>query len=272
MENRVPSSLNILIVDDHPIFRSGLSLLLKADALHCISTEANSVQEALAQVNGQIFDLALVDVHLPDGTGFDLCQKLKAIQPTLKVILITALHEQLIAGWSMQFGADGMICKDIEPAEIITIIKKSLRGEPAFHPRAYQWLMKSLRGELSEGLYKLSQRELTVMSQISQGKNSKEIADHLGLSPRTIETHNRNIREKLRIPHHDALVQVATLLLGHGGGHAQVNREAELLTEFEMRRMPLKFSMAAILIAIATIILPRKAGAQSAEEAPPLFS
>ena len=208
-------------------------MLIANDPSLNASADVSTVQEALEYVETSPIDLALVDIHLSDGNGFDLCQRLKAINPAIKVIFITALHEQLIAGWALQFGADGMICKDVEPKEILTVIKKSIRGEPAFHPRAYQWLMSSLRGELSEGLYTLSQREMTVLCQISQGKNSKETASELKLSPRTIETHNRNIREKLKIPHHDALVQVATLLLGHGGGHSQVNREVRLLASFE---------------------------------------
>lgn len=223
----------LCIVDDHPLFREALKSLFISLEGFKVPLIASGVVEALEVNDAHQVDVALVDIHLADGNGFALTQKLKATNPTLKVILISALHEQLAAGWSLQFGADGMICKDAEPSMIIEVVEGALRGEPAFQPRAYRWLMNSIRGELSAGISALSPRELIVFFQIGQGRNSKEIGAELEISPRTVETYHRNIREKLCIPHHDALVQAATLFVGHGGGHKQIDEEAKLLSRFE---------------------------------------
>ena len=131
-----------------------------------------------------------------------------------------------------------MVCKDAEPQMIREVVERALRGEPAFQPRAYRWLMNHLRGELSGGLSQLSPRELIVFTRIGRGLNSKEISTELDISPRTVETYHRNIREKLCIPHHDALVRAAALLFGHGGGHKQIDQEAKLLSAFEAATLP----------------------------------
>lgn len=223
----------LCIVDDHPIVCEAISsLFAQAEQFKpCLKT--HSVAGAIQIAQEHVIDVMLVDIHLPDGSGFSLSQQLKVNYPDLKVILISALHEQLAAGWSLQCGADGMVCKDAEPQTIIDVVDRALRGEPAFQPRAYRWLMNHLRGELSEGLSQLSPREFIVFSRIGRGCNSKEISAELEISPRTVETYHRKIREKLCIPHHDALVRAATLLFGHGGGHLQIDQEATMLSDFE---------------------------------------
>lgn len=231
-------SYQICIVDDHPLICDAISLLFSTVDNFKPTLVADSVESALTIAQTQHIDVMLVDIHLPDGSGFSLAQRLKAAHPALKVVLISALHEQIVAGWSLQFGADGMVCKDAEPQMIIEIVKQALRGEPAFQPRAYRWLMDALRGDLTEGVSQLSPREMVVFCQIGQGHNSKEISVDLGISPRTVETYHRKIREKLCIPHHDALVRAATLFVGHGGGHQHIDREAHLLSQFEAATLP----------------------------------
>ena len=228
----------LAIVDDHPIVCEAISSLFAPLERFKPCLKAHSVADALDLAERELIDVMLIDIHLSDGSGFHLTQQLKASHPSLRVILISALHEQLVAGWSLQCGADGMVCKDAEPAVIIEVVERALRGEPAFQPRAYRWLMNHLRGEISEGLSQLSPRELIVFSRIGQGCNSKEISFELEISPRTVETYHRKIREKLCIPHHDALVRVASLLFGQGGGHQQIDRESELLSAFESATLP----------------------------------
>lgn len=228
----------LCIVDDHPIICHAISALFSTQEGYKPCLMAHSIAEMESLVHEHMIDVALVDIHLSDGSGFSLTQHLKLTNPSIKVILFSALHEQLAAGWSLQCGADGMLCKDAEPKVIIEVVERALRGEPAFQPRAYRWLMNNLRGELSEGVGRLSPREMIVFSRIGQGYNSKEISAELEISPRTVETYNRNIREKLCLPHHDALVRSAALFLGYGGGHAHIDAEAKLLSAFESQSLP----------------------------------
>ena len=232
MSNEIRSR-QLLIVDDHPIICQAVTSLFAAEERFKPCLLAHSIAEAHSVAEFNLIDVALVDIHLPDGSGFTLTQQLKAIFPSIKVILFSALHEQLAAGWSLHCGADGMLCKDAEPRVIIDVVDRAFRGEPAFQPRAYRWLMNNLRGELSEGISRLSPREMNVFSRIGQGYNSKEISAELEISPRTVETYHRNIREKLCLPHHDALVRAAALFVGYGGGHAEIDAEARLLSNFE---------------------------------------
>ena len=231
--NHTLRSKQLCIIDDHPIICDAVSSLFDRQKTYRPCLTAHSIADTETLIQDHLIDVALVDIHLPDGSGFSLIQVLKNINPSIKVILFSALHEQFAAGWSLHCGADGMLCKDAEPAMIIQVVERALRGEPAFQPRAYRWLMNNVRGELSEGISRLTPREMIVFSRIGQGFNSKEIGKELEISPRTVETYHRNIREKLCLPHHDALVRAAALFVGYGGGHAQIDNEAKLLNQFE---------------------------------------
>ena len=250
-------SRQLFIVDDHPIICQAIMTLFQEQSMFKPCLLAHSIAEAHSVAEAHLIDVALIDIHLPDGSGFTLTQQLKATFPNIKVILFSALHEQLAAGWSLQCGADGMLCKDAEPKVIIEVVERAFRGEPAFQPRAYRWLMNNLRGELSEGLSRLSPREMIVFSRIGQGYNSKEISVELEISPRTVETYHRNIREKLCLPHHDALVRAAALFVGYGGGHAEIDTEARLLSDFESQTLPEKNWTHKAHVTIAFLYLSR---------------
>ena len=227
----------LLIVDDHPLVRQGLKTILESQQDFELVGEAESCSAALSVLEELTPDILLLDIQLPDGNGFELTQLLRERYPALRILLISAQDEQLYGGWSLQFGADGMINKSAEPEEICALIRQAWRGEPALSETTRRWALQLLRGEISEGTHRLTAREFSVFFQIGWGYNSKEIAEQLSISPRTVETYHRKIREKLALPHHDALVRLAAHLFSGGETRHQIESESQLLRDFETRTL-----------------------------------
>ncbi|MEE2643906.1 MAG: response regulator transcription factor [Myxococcota bacterium] len=231
------STCKILMIDDHPLVRDGLRMILSSQEDLRVIGEGGSCAEARVLLSELDVDLLLLDIQLPDGNGFELTQRLREEHPGLKVVMISAQDETLYGGWSLHFGADGMINKGAEPAQICALVRKAWRGEPAFSEATRHWSLQLLRGELSEGTHRLTAREFSVFFQIGAGHNSKEIADQLSISPRTVETYHRKIREKLALPHHDALIRLAAHLFSGGETQSQIKAEMSLLKSFELREL-----------------------------------
>ena len=231
------SLCKLFIVDDHPLVRRGLKTILEDQPDLELIGEAESCSEALSLLKELTPDLLLIDIQLPDGNGFELTQQLREQSPELKILLISAQDERLYGGWSLRCGAHGMINKCSDSAEICMLIRRAWQGELVLSKTTQRWALQSLRGELSEGSHRLTTREFSVFFQIGWGYNSKEIADQLSLSPRTVETYHRRIREKLALPHHDALVRLAAHLFSGGETRTQILKESQLLQRFETRTL-----------------------------------
>jgi DNA-binding NarL/FixJ family response regulator len=232
----------VMIVDDHPLIIQGLTILLNQNKSFDVIGTAQSCQDCMSKLiqleeNLQIPDVILLDIHLPDGNGFELTQKIKLKWPQRKILLMSAQDEDLCVGWGLKFGAEGMFNKSLEPSQIYPLLLKAMSGELALNKTSHYWGIQSMRGDFSQGIHQLTAREFSVFFQIGCGQNSKQIANHLGISVRTIETYHRNIREKLFISHHDALIRLATLIFSNHSTQQQVLVEQKLIHQFQQRSL-----------------------------------
>lgn len=227
----------VLIVEDHPIMRQGLVQALKVDAAIDVVDTAATGREALEVLERVPIDVALVDLNLPDCSGLDLIAELAEAHPLVKSIACTAEQASVAGGRAAQSGALGFVQKNAEPSALRRAILEVWRGGTAFEDGA---LVRALRGTGGpRALEKLSEREREVLTQIGWGLNVHEIAERLGCSHRTVETHRLNIRNKLCLPHHDALIHYATWLTSAGPGHAgHIREDVQLLRDFERRAIP----------------------------------
>lgn len=227
------SKCRILIVDDHPAVREGLALIFGAEPSFEIAGVAGTCRQALELIRSERPTVALIDINLPDGSGFDLTRLIKLHSPLCRVLLYSAQNAATCSGWAMQCGADGYLDKSSEPPRIRDALMRVWRGELVFEAAALAEQLKSLRDD-AEGIRNLSAREFEVFFQLGWGHNTKEIAALLDISPRTAETHHRNIRKKLGVPHHDALVRLATIVFATDArGVTGVRRDMDLLARFE---------------------------------------
>ncbi len=191
----------ILIVDDHPIFRAGVAALLSGEDDFEICGEAHNSTSALEVMRRTTPDVALLDISLPGTNGIELVKLLLAEQPRLVILVISMHDESLYALRALRAGARGYIMKAEAMNHILEAIRKIVSGEIFVSPKFGERLIfKAVHGTESgtgSPVDSLSDRELEVLGLLGRGFASREIAQELHLSVKTIETHRSHIKEKL---------------------------------------------------------------------------
>lgn len=212
-------SRRIYIVDDHPVVRQGYTNLISSAESMEVCGEASTAAEAITEVPHLKPDLVLVDIALPGMDGIELTKHLKALVPEIPILIVSAHEESLYAERALRAGAGGYLMKHEAASVIIEAIWRILSGQMYLSDRASSWLLQhriayprlTPEGDIST----LSDRELEVFRQIGAGYTSREIAQNLGLSIKTIETHRENIKSKLGLRTANQLVQRAVLWIGN---------------------------------------------------------
>jgi len=202
----------IFIVDDHPIVRQGLAQLIDQEPDLVVCGEAGDAPTALRQMGTEEPDLAIVDLSLPSCDGIELIKSLRSQCPRVRVLVLSMHDEALYLERALRAGADGFLTKQEAAAEVLAALRQLLRGEmylsPALAPKLVRLIRDATQGEKA-GVDRLSDREFQVFRMIGEGKATKEIADQLCLSVKTIETYRASIKKKLDLPDGQQLVQHA---------------------------------------------------------------
>ncbi|NIT03144.1 MAG: response regulator [Candidatus Latescibacteria bacterium] len=202
--------IRVLVADDHVLFRSGLKMVLEDTPDMVVADEAGTGREALHKaVNGD-FDVLLLDISMPERSGFDILKDLKNLKPDLPVLILTMHPEDKYAVRVLKAGASGYLTKKNAPDELVAAIRKVLTGGRYVSPS----LAEKIAFELQEGTEKspldlLSNREYQVMCLIASGKSISDIADELSLSINTVSTYRARILEKMRLKNTAELIHYA---------------------------------------------------------------
>jgi DNA-binding NarL/FixJ family response regulator len=208
IDTSVQQARRILIVDDHPIVRQGMRLMIDAEPDLQICGEAQTEQEARRQVRALLPDAIVVDLSLEEGDGFNVVRDVHAHFPKIR-ILVLSMHDELIyAQRLLAEGAAGYIMKQAAAAQLINALRAVLRGE-RYVSEALQQNLESRSDLDGGGSTRLSARELQVISLIGRGLGTRQIADNLSLSVKTVETHRLTIKRKLGLDTNAQLVQYA---------------------------------------------------------------
>jgi len=189
----------VVIVDDHPIMRMGLSQLLQSSGTVEVCGEAGSVGEAI-QLMQTIppVDLFVIDISLPDRSGLELIRDLKIMDPGIRSLVVSSHDERVYAERVLRAGGRGYIMKDRAPEQLIAAVEQVLAGGIFLSPAMTSRMMETLSGaKAATPIAGLTDRELEVFRAIGEGKSSREISGALGISIRTIDAHRTHIKEKL---------------------------------------------------------------------------
>lgn len=200
---RKPGPARLAIVDDHELSRAGLRAMLTGQrGLEVVGEAANGL-EALALCRRLQPDLVLIDVHMPKMDGLATCRCIKQECQATSVILITVYEKSEYLVEALRAGAAGFVLKDITQPELITSVRRVLRGESLLNSEVVVRLLGHLEGEVSsreELLPKqLSDREYEVLRLLVQGKTNREIAKELTISLGTVKIHVEHILAKLHV-------------------------------------------------------------------------
>jgi DNA-binding NarL/FixJ family response regulator len=209
----IPSPKKILIVDDHPVVREGLENIIEGKDGLTVCGTAGSVQAALALVDDARPDLVLTDLGLPGRNGIELIKDLRTLHPELPV-LVMSMHDELIyAERVLRAGGRGYIAKEAPSEILLRAIRRVVEGGVFVSEAVTSHFLHGLAGgneqKLSFPVQRLTDRELEVFELIGRGKGNHEIAEMLGISPRTVDAHRTHIREKLALADSNELIRFA---------------------------------------------------------------
>jgi two-component system, NarL family, invasion response regulator UvrY len=192
--------IRILIADDHPILRRGLKEILVREFEGAICGEAGSAQQVLSEVQGQDWDLVILDLTMPGRSGLDVLRDLKGLRPKLPVLILSMHPEDQLGKRMLRAGASGYMNKESAPAELIKAVRRVLAGGVYVSPALAERLAMDLHQDAGGPLHEtLSDREFEILRMIASGKAISQVAQELHLSVSTISTYRARILEKMNM-------------------------------------------------------------------------
>jgi DNA-binding NarL/FixJ family response regulator len=197
----VPLSASILLADDHVMVRRGLRHILDSESDLEVAAEADDGREAVELALADTFDLAILDITMPRLTGLQAAQELSRHRPELKVLILSAHHNEQYFFEALRLGASGYVLKSAADRDLVRACRATLRGEPFIYPGAVKALAREYLERAREGgeapAELLTPRETQVVKLIAEGMMNRQIAVELVISEKTVERHRANILEKL---------------------------------------------------------------------------
>ena len=194
------TKISVQIIDDHQLIIDGLMTMLGGIEDIEVIDSARNGKEALAMIEKQEADVVLLDINLPDTNGLDLCQEIRKKGVESKILALTMVRELSLIKIMLRNGANGYLLKNSSQQSVVEAIRKAYTGEQVFSQDVQQIMLDDLVGKKSQpkSLFpKLSRREKEIVQLILDEKTTQEIADQLFIGFGTVETHRRNIMNKL---------------------------------------------------------------------------
>jgi DNA-binding NarL/FixJ family response regulator len=196
----IPLKTRILVADDFPIVRSGLRKVLDANPDLEVVAEAEDGAEAVEKAIKEDVDLVILDISMPRMTGIQAAAELHKRKPEMRVLILSMHDNEQFLFEALKAGASGYVLKSGADRDIVDAARAAMRGESFLYPGAVSALVRDYldrRGDEAKGFDPLTPRELEILKLIAEAHTSKEIADMLFISVKTVERHRANILEKL---------------------------------------------------------------------------
>ncbi len=197
----IPLKTRILLADDHAVVRRGLRLVLDAEPDLEVVAEAGDGAQAVSRALEDDVDLAIVDITMPRMTGLQAVRELHRRRPTLRTLILSMHQNEQYLYEALRAGASGYVLKTAADRELVQACRAAMRGEPFLYPGAKTPLiedyLRRARSDEEPREDPLTAREQEVVKLIAEGHSSKQIADALVISEKTVERHRANILEKL---------------------------------------------------------------------------
>lgn len=205
----------VLIVDDHPVFRAGLTGLVNLEKDLAVCGEAHDAALAMGAVENLNPDLVLLDMSLPGKSGLELLKDIRAAHPQTPVLIISMHDEALYAERVIRAGGRGYIMKQEGPEKVIKAVRKVLGGGISVSDNISALILDTLARPVGQqkkasSVSTLTDREFEIYRHIGQGREPQQIAQILHLSIKTVDTHRNHIKRKLGIKNNTELVHHAT--------------------------------------------------------------
>jgi two-component system nitrate/nitrite response regulator NarL len=204
--------VTVVVVDDHPFFRDGVTRGLARDGRIEVLGEAGTGAEALAVIGRELPDVALVDYQLPDMNGVDVAHALRRDSVATRVLLVSAFTDGAVVFRALEEGAAGYLAKDASRTELIDAVMQVARGETVIPGELTEGLAAQIRLRAQPSAPALTPRELDVLKGFARGLSIPQLATELFVAPSTVKTHTQRLYEKLGVSDRAAAVATAMRL------------------------------------------------------------
>jgi len=206
--------LTILIADDHPVFRQGLRMVIERERSFTVLDEAEDGRAALEKIIALKPQVAVVDIHMPEMSGFDLAREIFSKKIPVEIVFLTMYKDEEMFNAAMDIGVKGYVLKDSAITDIAASIKSVAAGQPYISPQLSAFLLNRMGRATTlarqmPGLADLTPTERRVLKMIADYKTSKEIGEHLHIHHRTVDNHRTNICQKLGLQGTHSLLKFA---------------------------------------------------------------
>ncbi|WP_158867395.1 response regulator [Leifsonia sp. AG29] len=211
------AAIRVFLADDHEIVRRGIAALIDAQDDMEVVGEAATAAQARSRLPAVRPDVAVLDVRLPDGSGIDVCRRIKQDDPSIRCLMLTAYDDDDALRAAIIAGADGYVIKDIRGSTLLDDIRAAARGKRLIDPRVASRVTSQLR-EPAAGdprFDSLGLRERQVLALIADGRTNRQIGEQLGLAEKTVKNYVSSLLAKLGL---ERRTQAAVLHLEHRGG------------------------------------------------------
>ena len=197
-------SIRILLADDHTVMRRGLRLLLESQPEFSVVAEAADGRQAVEHAEATQPDVAVIDIAMPNLSGIEAAQRMAAAQPHMAIVILSMHSDEGYVLRALKAGAKGYLLKDSAEGDLIAAIKAVHQGKTFFSMEISKMLVEDYIREIrtrgaEDSFDMLTSREREILQLLAERKSTKEIAQALNLSPYTVETHRRNLHEKLNL-------------------------------------------------------------------------
>lgn len=202
MTNDTPAPIRLVIVDDSEVVRMGLRTLIGADPSMEIVGDAHNVASAVETCRRVKPDVVLLDIRLPDGTGFDACRSILKYLPETRVLVLTSVADDSLVDQAIRCGAHGYLIKEVDARALTQAIKDVAAGKSILDPAITSRVMRMVKSGSNndvQALASLSPQEQRVLALIAEGKTNKEVAVALNLSEKTVKNYLANMFDKLEV-------------------------------------------------------------------------
>ena len=204
----------ILVADDHPIFRKGLVRTIDAHPSFNVIAEANDGVQAFNKIKELKPDIAILDISMPKMSGFEIVKKIRKLNLDVKIIILTMYSDEEFFNQAIDLDVKGYISKESAGEDLITALERVSNGNSYISPLLSDHVIKLDRERRSlvkakPSLEKLTPTERQILKYLAENKTSKQIGDNLLISYKTVENHRANIRDKLNLKGLNALLKFA---------------------------------------------------------------
>lgn len=196
-----PTPSRVLLADDHSLVRRGVRLILDSEPDLTVVAEAGDGAEAIELARTERPDLAILDIAMPRRTGLQAARELSRLQPDLRILILTMYDNEQYFFEALKAGASGYVLKSVADRDLVEACRAAMRGEPFLYPGAITALIRNYLDRARDGdplpAKAITDREEEILKLVAEGHSSKQIADILVISVKTVERHRANLLAKL---------------------------------------------------------------------------